>query len=240
MKPKIFMLIDAAHFYVSCERVFQAKLHSRPTVVLSNNDGCFVAVSPEARKLGLKRGQPLFQCQQIIRAHDVQVFSSNYALYSSFSTNMMRVVAELAPRLEMYSIDEAFAELTGMAIEDFTEFGRTVQARVYQHTGIPVRVAVAATKCLSKIASELIKSDKRYGEVLDLTGFTQQQLDEALASVAIEDVWGIGAKYAQFLRNYGIQTAKDLRDADERWIKKYLTVVGARIQLNCGERRASP
>lgn len=136
MKPKIFMLVDAAQFYVSCERVFQAKLHSRPTVVLSNNDGCVVAVSPEAKKLGLKRGQPFFQCQRIIRAHEVQVFSSNYALYASLSTNMMSVVAELAPRLEIYSIDEAFAELTGMPIEDLTEFGRTVRARVYQHTGI--------------------------------------------------------------------------------------------------------
>ena len=130
------MLVDAAHFYVSCERVFQAALHNRPTVVLSNNDGCLVAVSPEAKRLGLKRGQPLFQCERIIRTHNVQVFSSNYALYASLSTHMMRVVAELAPCLEIYSIDESFAELTGMAIEDFTEFGRTVQARVYQHTGI--------------------------------------------------------------------------------------------------------
>ena len=225
------MLADAAHFYVSCERVFQAALHNRPTVVLSNNDGCLVAVSPEAKKLGLKRGQPLFQCQKIIRAHDVQVFSSNYALYASLSTNMMRVVAELAPRLEIYSIDESFAELTGMAIEDFIEFGRTVQARVYQHTGIPIRVAIAATKCLTKIASELLKSDQRYHDVLDLTQFTQEQVDDALGQVAIEEVWGIGTKYARFLRNYGVQTAKDLRDADERWIKKYLTVVGARIQL---------
>ncbi|SRR6266567_80751 len=231
MKPKIFMLVDAASFYCSCERVFNTALYGKPVVVLSNNDGNLVAVSAEAKKLGLKRGQPFFQCRQIIRAHDVQVFSSNYALYASLSSRMMSAVAELAPRLEIYSIDESFAELTDMGIDDLTEFARAVKARVYQHVGIPVRVTVASTKGLSKIAGELLRGDARYHDVLDITGFTQEQLGETLASVAVEDIWGIGSKYARFLRNYGIETAKDLRDADERWIRKYLTVVGARIQL---------
>ncbi len=180
------MLVDAAQFYVSCERVFQAALHTKPTIVLSNNDGCIVAVSNEAKKLGLKRGQPLFQCQQIIRAHDVQVFSSNYTLYQALSTRMMNVLAELAPKLEVYSIDEAWSELTDLVIEDLTEFARTVKARVYQYIGIPVRVAIAPTKCLTKIACELLKSDEQYGDVLDVTAFTEEQLDQALARVAIE------------------------------------------------------
>ncbi len=117
-----------------------------------------------------------------------------------------------------------------LVIEDLTEFARTVKARVYQYIGIPVRVAIAPTKCLTKIACELLKSDEQYGDVLDVTAFTEEQLDQALARVAIEDLWGIGAKYARFLQNYGIFSAKDLKYADERWIKRYLSVVGARIQ----------
>ena len=224
------MLVDAMNFYVSCERVFQVALREKPTVVLSNNDGCLVAVSSEAKRLGLKRGQPLFQCQKIIQAHQVQVFSSNYALYQDLSMRMMGVLAQFAPRLEIYSIDEGWAELTGMEIADLTEFGHTVKARVYQYTGLPVRVAIASTKCLTKIACELLKGDERYEDVLDLTACSQAQLDQALAHVAVEEIWGIGSKYAQFLRNYGIATAKDMRDVDEHWIKRHLTVIGARIQ----------
>jgi len=220
MKPKLFMLVDAAQFYVSCERVFNGALHLKPTVVLSNNDGCLVAVSSEAKKLGLVRGQPLFQSQQIIRAHQVQVYSSNYAVYADLSRRMMGVLAQLLPRLEEYSIDEAFGELTDLTITDLAEFGRMVKARVYQLIGIPVRVAIASTKCLTKIAGALLKGDERSGDVLDLTAFTQEQLDAALAHVAIEDVWGIGSKSALFLRNYGVQSAKDLRDTDERWLKQ--------------------
>jgi DNA polymerase V len=231
MKQKVFMLVDVAQFYVSCERVFQAALHARPTIVLSNNDGCIVALSKEARNLGLARGQPLFQCQQIIRAHHVQVYSSNYPLYQEMSARVRRVLAEFSPRLEEYSIDESWLELTDLAIDDLTEFGRTVKARVYRDTGIPVRVAIAPTKCLTKIACELLKRDERYHDVLDVTRLTDEQMKVLLERVAIEDVWGIGANYARFLRNYGITTARALRDADERWLRKYLTVVGARIQM---------
>ena len=231
MKQKVFMLVDAAQFYVSCERVFQAALHARPTIVLSNNDGCIVALSKEAGKLGLARGQPLFQCQQIIRAHHVQVYSSNYPLYQEMSARVRRVLAEFSPRLEAYSIDESWLELTDLAIDDLTEFGRTVKARVYQDTGIPVRVAIAPTKCLTKIACELLKGDERYHDVVDVTRLTAEQMNTMLEQVAIEDVWGIGPNSARLLRNYGITTARDVCDADERWLRKYLTVVGARIQM---------
>ena len=225
------MLVDAAQFYVACQRVFQVSLHNKPTIVLSSNDGCIVALDKSAKSLGLARGQPYFKCQQIIRRHSVQVFSSNFPLYRIMSARMMAVLRELSPRLECYSIDEAFGELTGMQIDDLTEFGHTVKARVYQICGLQVRVAFASTKCQAKIAGELLRQDERYQDVLDLTCFTPDQMDAALGQVAIEDVWGVGAKYARFLRNYNVQTARDLRDADERWVKKYLTVVGARIQL---------
>jgi DNA polymerase V len=231
MKSHVYALVDCASFYVSCERAFGAALHNKPTVVLSNNDGCLVAVSPEAKKLGLKRGQPFFQCQETIRTHGVHVFSSNYSLYHELSARVMGVLAEFSPRVEVYSIDEGWLDLTERATDDFTELGRTIQARVRQFTGIPVRVAIASTKCLTKIASELVKEDQRHADVLDMTGWSDEQIDEALARVAIEDVWGVGRKYARFLRNYGIQTARDLKEADEYWIRKHLTVVGARIQL---------
>ncbi len=230
MKQHIFLLADAAQFYVSCERVFRAALHNTPTIVLSNNDGCIVALSPEAKHLGLKRGQPVFQCWHIIRSHDVQVFSSNYTLYGSMSRRFHGILAEFSPRLERYSIDEAWLELTGMEIPDLTEFGQEVKRKVYQYTGLPIRVAIAPTKVLTKIACELLKQNEQLEDVLDLTAFSPVQLDQALAHVAIEDVWGIGANYARFLRNYSIITAKDMRDSDELWIKRHLTIVGARIQ----------
>lgn len=231
MKQKVFALIDCASFYVSCERAFQAALHNRPTIVLSNNDGCIVALSSEAKQLGLKRGQPLFKCQEVIRAHGVQVYSSNYSFYQEMSARVMNVLAGFSPRLEVYSIDEAFLDLSDLVIDDLTEFGRMIKERVLQCTGIPVRVAIASTKCLTKIACELVKDNPQCGDVLDVTGFTSQQLDAALARIVIEDVWGIGPKYARFLRNHGVLSARDLRDADEKWVKKYLTVVGARIVL---------
>ncbi len=230
MKRHLFMLVDAVNFYVACERMFQVALRKKPTVVASNNDGCLVAVSSEAKKMGLKRGQPLFQCQQIIRAHNVQVYSSNYTLYQDLSRRMMGVIAELAPRLEVYSIDEGWAELTDMQIADLTEFGRTVKARLYQCTGLPVRVGIASSKCLTKVACELLKQNESYGDVLDLTVFSQEQQEEALARIEVEDVWGIGPRHGQLLHNYGIHKALDLKNADERWIKRHLTVVGARIQ----------
>ena len=224
------MLVDAAQFYVSCERAFQVALREKPTIVLSNNDSCIVALSPEARSLGLQRGQPLFQCQKIIRSHNVQVFSSNYPLYADMSARLMRLLTEFSPRVEKYSIDEAWLELTNLAIEDLSEFGRTVKMRIYQYTGIPVRVAIASTKCLTKIACELLKRDEQYEDVLDLTVFSQEQLEEALERIAIEDVWGIGPRYAQVLHNYRIHSAKDLTYADERWVNRTLTITGARIQ----------
>ncbi len=136
MKQKIFLLADAAQFYVSCERIFRASLHQTPTIVLTNNDSRIAALSPEAKRLGLRRGQPVFQCQQIIRAHNVQIYSSNYTLYASMSRRFMGVLAEFSPRLEKYSIDEGWLELTDRTIEDLTEFGRTVKSRVYQYTGL--------------------------------------------------------------------------------------------------------
>jgi DNA polymerase V len=229
MRKKVFALIDCNNFYVSCERAFNAAIQNTPVVVLSNNDGCIVARSNESKKLGIKMGQPVFECREIIKKHNIQVFSSNYSLYADLSDRVMGILATFSPRMEVYSIDEAFLELTDGNIDDYTEFGRTIKAQVLQYTGIPVSVGIASTKSLAKIANEIVKKKSRYQGVLDLATLSEQELDELLAQVDIEDVWGIGRKYALFLSNYGITTAKELKDADEKWIRRYLTVTGERI-----------
>jgi len=231
MKRNVIALVDCNNFYVSCERVFNATLHNKPVIVLSNNDGCVVARSNEAKKLGIKMGQPLFHCQDIIEQHSVQVFSSNYSLYAELSSRVMKILAQFSPSVEAFSIDEAFLSLGGLALDDLTEYGQTIKARVMQYVGIPVSVGIASTKCLAKIATEIVKSDSTYGGVLDVTRLTDDELDHVLAKVAIEDVWGIGHKYRLFLGDYGITTAKHLKDADQKWIRRYLTVVGERIVL---------
>ncbi len=231
MRKKVFALVDCNNFYVSCERVFHAAIQNTPVVVLSNNDGCIVARSNESKKLGIKMGQPVFECQELIQKHNIRVFSSNYGLYADMSKRVMDILATFSPRMEVYSIDEAFLELTDLYIDDYSEFGRTMKAQVLQYTGIPVSVGIASTKSLGKIANEIVKKDLKYGGVLDLTTCSEQELDELLAQVEIEDVWGIGRKYALFLSNYGITTAKALKDADEKWVRRYLTVTGERIVL---------
>lgn len=230
MRHKIFVLVDALHFYVSCERAFQIALRNKPIIVTGNNDGRIVALSPEAKKLGLHRGQALFQCEKTIRQHQVQVFSSNYALYDSMSNHLMALLAEFLPRLEVHSIDEAFGELSGQGIEDLNAFGQQIRSRVLQWLGIPVRVSFAPSKVLAKIGSHLLKADETYHDVIDLTRWTEAQLRSTLHHLPVEDIYGIGPKSAQLLRNYGIGTGQDFVGADERWVKRQLTVVGARIQ----------
>ena len=231
MRKKLFALIDCNNFYVSCERVFNASIQNKPVIVLSNNDSCVVARSTEVKKLGVRMGQPVFQIVELIEEHNIQVFSSNYSLYADLSARVMKVLSQFSPALETYSIDEAFLDLTSLSIDDLTEFGRTIKDRVLQRTGIPVSVGIAPTKCLTKIANEIVKQDVQYQGVLDLSTLSDQEVDARLATVAIEDVWGIGHKYARFLSNHGILTAKDLKYADGKWIRRYLTVTGERIVL---------
>lgn len=231
MKKHIYALVDCNNFYVSCERVFHASVQHTPVIVLSNNDGCIVARSNEAKKLGIKMGQPVFECEKLIRKHHIQVFSSNYSLYADMSARVMKVLAQFSPRLEVYSIDEAFLDFSALNIDDLTEFGRVMKARVLQFTGIPVSVGIANTKTLCKIANETVKKDARYQGVLDLTTLSSAEMDEVLAHIATEDVWGIGYKYSLFLMNHGILHAKDLKYADEKWIRRHLTVVGERTVL---------
>src|SRR5256884_75099 len=230
MKKKILALIDVNNFYVSCEKAFSGALQTKSTIVLSNNDGCVIARSNDVKQW-IKMGQPVFEVEDIIKEHDIQVFSSNYTLYATLSERVMSLLSQFSPALEVYSIDEAFTDLTELAIDDLTEYGKTIKACVLQYTGLPVSVGIASSKCLCKIANEIVKHDPSYEGVLDLTALTEEEVDTLLSQVAIEDVWGIGRKYAAFLQNHGIMTARDLKYADELWIRKYLTVTGHRLVL---------
>ena len=231
MNTKVLALIDGNNFYVSCERVFHAALQDQAVIVLSNNDGCVVARSNEAKKLGIKMGQPVFQCREIIKKHHIQVFSSNYSLYADMSRRVMHVLAQFSSALEVYSIDEAFLDITAHQSDDLMEYGRLLRARVLQFTGIPVSIGIASTKVLCKIATETVKKDPASAGVLNLCELSAKEVDRYLQAIAIEDVWGIGPKYALFLSNYGITTARDLKYSDERWVRRHLTVMGERIVL---------
>ena len=228
----VFALIDANAFYVSCERVFRADLAHRPVIVLSNNDGCVVALSAEAKQLGIRRGTPLFQCRELVKQHDIAVFSSNYSLYQSLSDRIMRIVATFSRAIEVYSIDECFADVSIIPPEQFTAFGHTLRDTILRYTGIPVSIGIASTKGLCKIATEYVKHDESYRGVLSLVNVSEQVIDETLAHVSVQDVWGVGRRSAKKLLTLGhIVTARDLKYADEYWARRVCTVQMQRIIL---------
>jgi DNA polymerase V len=225
MNKEIFALVDCNNFYVSCERVFDPTLENRPVVVLSNNDGCVVARSNEAKALGIGMGVSAFEVKDIFEKNHVEVFSSNYTLYADMSSRVMQTLSTFTPDIEVYSIDEAFLNLAGFSCS-LTDYGRKIQQTVKQWTGIPVTVGVASTKTLAKIANHIAKRSTKAKGVLDLTD--SPYLDEALRQVPVEKVWGVGIKTAIKLKRAGIETAFDLRDADINWIKNRFGVVGVR------------
>lgn len=219
----MFALVDCNNFYASCERVFQPRLYGKPVIVLSNNDGCVIARSNEAKALGLKMGQPYFQVEEVVRRHGVAVFSSNYTLYGDMSARVMDTLRGYTRDVEVYSIDEAFCGLAGIAASGLEEHGRLLKAKVKQWTGIPVSVGIAATKTLAKAANKVAKKGDG---VLVLE--KPKQVEAVLARLDVEEVWGIGRRWGQLLRGEGIFTALDLRNASDRWIRKHLHVVGLR------------
>ena len=219
----VYGLVDCNNFYVSCERVFNPKLEGRPVIVLSSNDGCAIARSNEAKALGVKMAQPLFQFTNLVKQHDIQILSANFPLYSEMSNRVTQVLAETAPTVQQYSIDESFLDLTGIA-EDLTKFGQTLRAKVRQWTGIPVGVGIAETKTLAKIANRIAKESKRANGVLNLSG--SQWRTKALEMSKVGDVWGIGKQFEKKLQRNGIMTALDLSHQPDAWIRKEMGVVG--------------
>ncbi len=232
--PPLFALVDCNNFYVSCERVFQPRLNGRPVIVLSNNDGCVVARSNEAKALGIGMGVPEFQIRPLLRAHQVQVFSSNYALYGDLSQRVMETLEQFCPDLERYSIDEAFLSLSSFTSRNLADYGRTVRRTVQRWTGIPVSIGIAETKTLAKVANRIAKRNPDTEGVFDLTVCPDR--DRLLSRIPVEEVWGIGPNHARTLRDYGITTALHLRHADHQWIRKHLGIVGLRLVEELGGR----
>jgi DNA polymerase V len=222
MKPKIFALVDCNNFYASCERIFNPSLEGKPIVVLSNNDGCIIARSNEAKALGIRMGEPVFKARHLIEQHQVTVFSANFTLYGDISHRVMSTLATFVPEMEVYSVDEAFLDLTGFELHNLDTYGRKIRETVLKWAKVPVSIGIAETKTLAKIAGEIAKTSPKTKGVLDLTRSRHQ--DRALSLIPVEDVWGVGRRYAEKLRSRRIFTALDLKKADDKWIMKYFPV----------------
>lgn len=218
-------LIDGNSFYCSCERVFDPKLERRPVIVLSNNDGCAVARTAEAKALGIKMGQPMFQIRDLCRDNKVAVFSSNYALYGDMSRRMNQVYQGFSPDIEIYSIDESFLDVEHLPIKDRTAWASDLRATTRQWTGIPCCVGIGPTKTLAKLANKAAK--KLPAGVLDLSD--EQIRHEVMATFPIADVWGIGPASQAKLQHLGIEYAGQVRDMDPKLARQLMTVVGERI-----------
>ena len=220
-------LVDCNNFYASCERVFNPSLNGRPVIVLSNNDGCVVARSNESKAIGIKMGVPAFEIKEIITRHNVAVFSSNYTLYGDMSNRVMATLRDFTPSLEVYSIDEAFLDFNGFEAIGMLDHAATMRKTVFQNTGIPVSVGIASTKTLAKIANRVVKKKKLPEGVLFLQD--ERYVKRALQITEIEDVWGVGRRYAKKLRYFGINTAYDLTLKSDAWVRKEMNVVGLRM-----------
>jgi DNA polymerase V len=232
--PPLLALVDANNFYVSCERVFRPDLIGKPVAVLSNNDGCIVSRSQELKDLGVKMAVPVFQIKHLIEQHDIQLLSSNYSLYADLSARVMSILEEFTPSLEVYSIDEAFLDLTGVypCHKDPIAYGQRIKKAVFRTTGIPVCVGMGPTKTLAKLANFAAKKWKMTGGVLDLSN--PMRREKLMRIVPVGEVWGIGSRTSTKLNQLGINTAWDLATQPSKRIQTQLNVVVARtvMELN--------
>ena len=224
----MFALVDCNNFYASCERVFQPDLRDKPVVVLSNNDGCIIARSNEAKALGIRMGQPAFKFEDFLRKHNVAVFSSNYTLYGDMSQRVMNTLSSFAPRLEIYSIDEAFLDLSGFSRHDLSAYAETIRRETVKRTGIPVSIGIGATKTLAKAANHFAKRDGgcRGSLIID----TPEKMDFYLKKLPVAKIWGIGRQYSRKLRRQNVKTAWDFVRLPDRWVKQEMTVAGLRVK----------
>ena len=231
----MYALVDCNNFYASCERLFRPGLNLRPVVVLSNNDGCIIARSNEAKQLGLVMGDPYFKKKAFLRQHGVEVFSSNYALYGDLSNRVMTVLQQLEPEVEIYSIDEAFVRLPAQSGRSSVEQGLEIKKRVDRWVGIPVSVGIGTTKTLAKLAATIAKKDERHNGVFCLDDSPGQE--NILSAIQVNKVWGVGKRSTQKLNSRGIYTALDLQQSDNRWIRK---ILGLSCERTVMELRGQP
>jgi DNA polymerase V len=232
----MFALIDCNNFYASCERVFNPSLNGKPVVVLSNNDGCVIARSNEAKQLGVPMGAPAFEHKKLFEEKNINVFSSNYALYGDMSQRVMNVLATFSPDIEIYSIDEAFLEFKGYENYDLQSYCDTIRKTVFQYTGIPISIGVAPTKALSKVANKIAKKFPEKTNGVYIIDDEEKRL-KALKWLPIDDVWGIGRKYAKKLRSYSICNALQFCDLHDSWVKREMSIVGLRLKKELEGKR---
>src|SRR5256885_3798543 len=223
----IFGLADCNNFYCSCERVFQPKLRGKPVVVLSNNDGCVIARSDEAKALGIPMGLPAFKLADLVKAHTIEVYSSNYTLYGDLSARVMTTLTQWTPEVEVYSIDEAFLKFSPLPPDALTVYGQSMRATIHKWTGIPVSIGIGPTKTLAKLANRLAKRSPEAQGVVALT--SPSEVEATLTRTPIEDIWGIGPGYTRRLHAHEIRTALQLRDVNDRWVRQELGNVGPRL-----------
>jgi len=224
---KKIALIDCNSFYVSCERLFNPKIRKKPVVVLSNNDGCIVSRSNEAKALGIKMGEPYFKAKDIIVKNNVHVFSSNYSLYGDLSRRVMRTLKRFNSDIEVYSVDEAFIDLSNFPDNEVEKVAQEIRATVLQWTGIPTSIGIAKTKTLSKVANHIAK--KKQSGITNFIGV--ENIDPLLEKVDINDVWGVGKQLTKFYHKNGIYNAKQLKNKSNTWIKKSSNVLGSRTAM---------
>jgi DNA polymerase V len=217
-------VVDCNNFYASCERVFNPRLEGKPVVVLSNNDGCIIARSNEAKAVGVKMGAPAFKFNYIFDTFHVQIFSANFSLYADMSKRVMNTLREFIPHLEVYSVDEAFLSFDEILLEKRVHYAKEIRTAIKKWIGIPVSIGIAETKTLAKAANEIAKQDARYEGVVQFTN--SSQIDSYLRKLDVDDIWGIGWQTSKFLHNNGIYTALQLKYADDTWVKKHLTISG--------------
>ena len=226
----MYALVDCNNFYASCERVFQPQYNGKPVVILSNNDGCVISRSNEAKEVGVPMGAPEFKIRELIKEKNVKVFSSNYPLYGDLSNRVMKTLEAFTPNLEIYSIDEAFLNFDGMSISDYHDYGIQMKKRVQKWVGIPVCVGFAPTKALSKVANRIAKKfqDRTQGiYVID----TEEKRIKAIKWTKIEDVWGIGRRLTKKMMAHNILTAYDFtKPQHEAWIRKEMGIIGMRLK----------
>ncbi len=218
-------LIDCNSFYVSCERLFNPKIQNVPVVVLSNNDGCVISRSTEAKKLGIRMGEPYFKVKDLVKKNNVQIFSSNYALYGDLSRRVMKVLKGFTDKIEIYSIDEAFLDLSHIKDEQVEEYGKQIRERVLKWTGIPTSVGISNTKTLSKVANHIAKKNKA-GVI-----FLKENIDNILKDFNIADVWGVGRQLSKLYIKNGIDNAYKLKNISNTWVKKSTNVLGAKTVM---------
>ena len=225
----MFALIDCNNFYVSCERVFNPKLNDKPVVVLSNNDGCAISRSNEAKALRIPMGAPAFKYERVFRKNKVEVFSSNFTLYGDMSSRVMSILSKFTPNIEVYSIDEAFLKFEGFENYDLQFYCEEIKKTVEKWTGIPISIGVAPTKALAKVSNRVAKKFPEQTKGVYLINSEKRRI-KALKWLKIQDVWGIGFKHAKRLRNINITTAYNFISLEDNWVRKNMSVIGLRLK----------